>query len=170
MDVQAFVCRMKPDGKTDLTDQGLRDGMIYYGLADMPGLLDRTHTVESIRATVAALHPEYRPLREAKMFWDFSRTMRNGALVLVPQRLPKERYVSYYLGEAVGDAYADERFIHMHTMYRRNVRWLNKRIALRRDELPADLIDMIIQPYIVTKTCVDVSEFAGEISRLVNDN
>lgn len=168
MDVQAFVCRVKPDGKTDLTDQALADDAIYYGLADMRGLLDRTHTIESIRATVASLHPEYIPLREAKMFWDFSRTMRSGALVLVPKKLPKERYVSYYLAEAVGEAYADERYVHSHTMYRRNVRWLNNQTALRREELPADLVSWINQPYNVRKTCVDVSDFAADISRLVS--
>jgi predicted Mrr-cat superfamily restriction endonuclease len=166
--VQAFVCRIKPDGKTDITDQALKESAIYYGLADMRGLLEPTHTVESIRATVAALHPEYIPLREAKMFWDFSRTMRSGALLLVPKKkLPKERFVSYYLAEAVGETYADERYVHEHTMYRRNVRWLNNQVPVQREELPIDLINMINQPYNVRKTCVDVSAFAGDVLKLV---
>lgn len=163
LEVQAFVCRVKPDGKNDISDQALRENTLYYGLADIPGLLDKSHTLESVRAAIDAVHPEYGPLREAKMFWIFSRTIRPGDLVLVPKRLPKERYVSYYLAETLGEAYADMQYAETHTVYRRSVRWLNNKTALRREELPADLIETINQPYNVRRTCLDVSDFAGAI-------
>jgi predicted Mrr-cat superfamily restriction endonuclease len=83
--MQAFVCRVKPDGKNDITHQALRESTLFYGLADILGLLDSSHTLESIRSAIADVHPEYGPLREAKMFWMFSRTIRIGDLVLVPK-------------------------------------------------------------------------------------
>jgi predicted Mrr-cat superfamily restriction endonuclease len=164
--MQAFVCRVKPDGKNDITHQALRESTLFYGLADIPGLLDSSHTLESIRSAIADVHPEYGPLREAKMFWMFSRTIRIGDLVLVPKKLPKERYVSYYLAEAVSEAYADLQHADTNTIYRRQVRWLNNRTTLRREELPVDLIEKINQPYNVRRTCLDISEFAGAINQL----
>lgn len=165
--MNAFVCRLKPDGKTDISDQALDENCIYYGLADIPGLLDRSHTIDSVQATIKDVHPEYGPLREAKMFWIFSRTIRSGDLLLVPKRLPRERYVAYFVAEAVGEAYEAPEFAGDHTRYRRKVRWLNNKTALRRDELPPDLIATVNQPYNVRRSYLDVSEFASRIGALV---
>lgn len=167
--MQAFVCRLKPDGKTDISDRALSEDTLYYGLADIPGLLNGDHTLESIRSAIADVHPEYGPLREAKMFWIFSRTIRPGDLILVPKKLQGERYVSYYLAEATSDAYADLRHAETNTVYRRQVRWLNNKNVWRREELPPDLIAKINQPFNVRRTCLDVSEFASEIHQLATD-
>jgi predicted Mrr-cat superfamily restriction endonuclease len=165
--MNAFVCRMKPDGQTDFSDQALSENCIFYGLADIPGLLERSHTLESVQAAIKDVHPEYGPLREAKMFWIFSRTIRSGDLILMPKRIPQERYVAYFVAEALGEAYDAPEFISEHTRYRRKVRWLNNKQAIRRDELPPDLVATINQPYNVRRTCLDVSEFVDRVGALV---
>jgi predicted Mrr-cat superfamily restriction endonuclease len=158
---------MKPDGKTDISDQALSENCIFYGLADIPGLLERSHTLDSVQAAIKDVHPEYGPLREAKMFWIFSRTIRPGDLILVPKRIPQERYVAYFCAEAIGEAYEAPEFADDHTIYRRKVRWLNNKKAIRREELPPHLVTTINQPYNVRRTCLDVSEFASQIGALV---
>lgn len=164
--MQLFLCRIKPDGRTDISERALRENMLYYGLADIPGLLHTYHTLESIRKSIADIHPEYIPLREAKMFWLFSRTMLVGDLVLMPRKLPNGRYVSYCLAEVSGDPFADPAYADSHTVYRRPVKWLNDKRAINRERLPAPLITTINQPYNVRKTCVDISEFAQEVCEL----
>lgn len=158
---QAFLCRAKPDGITDLSDQSLRENSLYYGLPDIPGLLDLGHTLESIRLAVRAIHPEYIPLREAKMFWIFSRSMRKGDIVLTPKRLKKETV--YYIGEVVGDAYHRPDMAASATAYRRPVRWHRNKLPLHKIDLPSELLEEINAPYNVTKTCLDISNFSEQL-------
>jgi hypothetical protein len=165
MTQQAFICRAKPDGKTDLAEQSLSENTLYYGLPDILGLLDGGHTVESIKLAIRAVHPEYIPLREAKMFWIFSRAMRTGSIVLTPQRRKGETV--YYIGETAGAAHYLADAAYSATAYRRPVRWRNGKAPLTKAELPEGLIEKINAPYNVTRTCLDISEFGPGLRALI---
>lgn len=165
MTQQAFICRAKPDGKTDLSEQSLSEETLYYGLPDIHGLLDPGHNVESIRLAVRAAHPEYIPLREAKMFWIFSRAMGTGSIVLTPQRRKSETV--YYIGETTGEAYHQADMAWSATAYRRPVYWRNGKVPLTKAELPEGLIEKINAPYNVTRTCLDISEFGTGLRDLI---
>lgn len=161
MKPRAFTCRAKPDGKNDLTNQSLQENSLYYGLPDIPGLLAPAHTVESIRLAIRAVHPEYVPLREAKMFWIFGHTMRPGDIVLTPAKLNNEPVC--YIGEVAGDAYHLEEKAFLSTAYRRPVRWHNNKLPLTKAQLSKELWDTIYVVYNVTKTCIDISAFVEEL-------
>ncbi len=164
MTYQAFTCRAKPDGKTDLCEQSLAENTLYYGLPDIPGLLDDDHTIESIKQAVRAVravHPEYIPLREAKMFWIFSRAMPIGAMVLTPRRI-KDQTV-YYIGEVTGKAHHLTDKAAQGATYGRPVHWHNGKQPLASAELPKGLAQKINVVYNATRTCLDISEFGVEL-------
>lgn len=158
---RAFTCRAKPDGKNDLIAQALQENSLYYGLADITGLLDPEHTLESIRLAINGVHPEYKPLREAKMFWIFGRTMRPGDIVLTPSKLNKETVC--YIGEVAGEAYHLEEMTSLSTSYRRPVRWHNDKLPLTKTQLSKELWNTINVVYNVRETCLDISAFAEEL-------
>ena len=167
MNIQAFTCRAKPDGVNDITEQSLQENCLYYGLPDIQGLLDPGHTLESIAQAIRAVHPEYKPRREAKMFWIFSRAA-NGAIVLAPKRFKQQTV--YYIGEVIGDAYFLPEAIAFATAYRRAVHWYNEKAPLTKADLPEALITKINLVYNVTQTCLDISEFAQTLQALVRSN
>jgi predicted Mrr-cat superfamily restriction endonuclease len=168
MKQQAFICRAKPDGVHDLSDESLQENCLYYGLPDIANLLDPSHTQESIELAIRAVHLEFKPKREAKMFWIFARTMRKGDIVLTPKRL-KDQTV-YFIGEVTGDAYHLKEMAASATAYRRPVRWHNSKVALTKADLSEELLAKINVVYNVTKTCLDISEFTDELAMLTQEN
>lgn len=164
---RAFIIWQKPDGKIDRSEQAVRENCIFYGLPNATDLLDPTYTVQTMAEAIRLTHGrDYVPLREAKMFWLFSREIQAGDLVLVPVK--KENKTVFLLARVTGEAYSAPEHRDTHTSYRRPVQWLNDCIPIERHALPVGLEAFRIAPYRVTLACLDVTQFAKEIAGLIS--
>lgn len=175
MSIGLFLHKMKPDGSTDVLAQGFYENFIYYGMSDIPGLLDPIHSLDSLVVAIRLVHPEYRQPNEARMFWRFSRIMKAGDLVLVPQKQfisvgksQKKAVIALYAARVVGEAlYSKEHTVNS-TAYRRAVHWLNDRKPFFSKDFSPEFYKKTTRAPCVYETCSDLSEYAPEISLLID--
>lgn len=167
MSKAAFFCKAKPDGDTDVSDIGLVDGCIFYGLCSIPDLLDSGLTKADIKAKVEFTYPHFPTADlDANMFWKFSRAMQIGDLVLMPQK--QKNVTVYFIGRVLDEAFYAPEHIENYTAYRRAVHWLNNKIPLAKADLSTSLFnDLTRHPYVMP-TLSDISEYSEELAKLVD--
>lgn len=135
---QAFILRIAPSG-VDKVPEALTKNQIIIGWSQAKGLLDSKLTWEKFRQIISdTYHSGENTLRRAGAaaghMWRFIREMNKGDIVVVPH------WYEFYVAEVKGPAIYDKTKVADDTAYRRPVKWLNNKKAIRRDSVKSALI------------------------------
>ena len=155
---QAFVLRMTR-GDRSLVEQALEDNQINIGWAKATGLLGAP-SKEEMAEIIRSAYPHFNNRSVASAagnMWRFIRKMREGDLVVVPDRL------NLYVAKVLGPAEYDESKVDDDSAYRRDVHWLNVR-SLRCTSAPLGIQKKLS----LQQTCFSVSDVLPEIREWIS--